>query len=73
MPKTCLPLLTPGRIASLLGVPLHRVQYILSTRPRIQPSARGGTLRLFDQAALECIRNELDDIASRHGGKDGAQ
>ena len=61
----CPNLLTPGRIASDLGVPLHRVQYILSTRGHIQPSARAGTIRLFDKRAMAQIRHELTAIAAR--------
>ena len=64
-------LLTPGRIAERLGVPLPRVLYILSTRPHIQPSARAGCLRLFDHHALAQVRHELNAIAARHAGKGG--
>ena len=66
---TCPNLLTPGRIADALGVPLHRVQHILSTRPQIQPSARAGTLRLFDRAAVEQIWRELNAMDARRGGE----
>lgn len=53
-------LITPGVIARRLGVPLHRVTHILSTRDHIQPSARAGTLRLYDAAAVEAVRKELN-------------
>jgi len=65
---TCPKLLTSGRIAEALGVPLHRVQHVLSTRPHIRPSARAGTLRLFDKAAVAQISEELDSIDARRGG-----
>ncbi len=71
---TCPTLLTPGRIADSLGVPLHRVQHILATRPHIVPSARAGNLRLFDRKAVAKIRHELNAIdarRSRRGGKGG--
>lgn len=55
-------LLTPGRIATESGVPVHRVLYVLRTRRYIRPSARAGTLRLFDRAALAVIRDELTAI-----------
>jgi hypothetical protein len=62
-------LLTPGRIAEQLGVPLPRVLYVLSTRPHIQPSARAGCLRLFDHDALAQVRHELATIDARRAGK----
>ncbi|MFH1919894.1 MAG: hypothetical protein ABIP48_08425 [Planctomycetota bacterium] len=66
---SCPTLLTPGRIAEALGVPLHRVQHILSTRSQICPSARAGTLRLFDKAAVAQIEHELNAIDARRGEK----
>ena len=66
---SCPTLLTPGRIADALSVPLHRVQHILATRPHIQPVARAGTLRLFDKAAVARIRHELNTIDARRDGK----
>jgi len=66
---TCPQLLTPGRIADALGVPLHRVQHVLATRSHIVPSARAGTLRLFDKKAVAQIRHELNAIAARRGRK----
>jgi hypothetical protein len=62
-------LMTPGRIAERLGVPLPRVLYILSTRPHIQPSARAGCLRLFDRKSVAQIRHELNAIAARRDRK----
>jgi hypothetical protein len=61
----CPSLLTSGRIAATLGVPLHRVQHVLATRPYIAPSARAGTLRLFDNVAVAQIRHELNAIDAR--------
>jgi len=62
-------LLTPGRIADELGVPLPRVVYILATRWYIAPAARAGTLRLYDRAAVAQIRHELDSIDARRAGQ----
>ena len=62
-------LLTPGRIAERLEVPLPRVLYILSTRPHIRPSARAGCLRLFDACAVAQVRHELNAIDARRSGK----
>ena len=61
---------TPGVVADELGVSLQRVLYILSTRQHIKPSARAGTLRLYDSKALELIRRELAEIATRRGESD---
>lgn len=63
-------LLTPGRLAAELGVPLHRVLYVLATRQHIRPRARAGTLRLYTRADIGRIREELADMdAQRKGGK----
>lgn len=52
-------LLTSGRMAEALGVPIHRVLHVLATRPEIRPRARAGTLRLYGLDALEAVRTEL--------------
>ena len=49
---------TPGVVARELGVPLHRVQYVLRTRG-IMPAARAGRLRLLDGKAVGAIRDAL--------------
>lgn len=59
---------TVGIIARELGEPLHRVLHVLRTRRHIQPSARAGTLRLFDRAAVAMIRHELNAIDARRTG-----
>jgi hypothetical protein len=58
-------LITPGVIAAQLGVPLHRVAHVLRTRRHIRPSARAGTLRLFDERAVAQVRYELNVIDAR--------
>jgi len=58
---------TPGVVARELGEPLHRVDYVLRTRPEIRPTARAGRLRLFDLAGVEAIREALADIDHRQG------
>jgi len=62
-------LLTPGRLAEELGVPLPRVLYVLSTRRHIVPAARAGTIRLFDRHALAQVRHELNNIDARKAGQ----
>lgn len=61
---------TPGRIAQKLGVPTHRIQYIVATR-KIKPAAYAGRLRLFDRNALARIRHELNAIAARRADLSG--
>jgi hypothetical protein len=41
---------------------LHRVLYVLATRLHIRPSARAGTLRLYDRRAVAMVRHELNAI-----------
>jgi len=60
---------TPGVIAEELGESLQRVQYILRTRPHIQPAALAGRLRLYDRQAVAMIRHECHAIDARRGGK----
>ena len=60
-------LLTPGRIADLLGQPIYRVAYILRTRPHIKPSAKAGNVRLYDRQALAQVRHEVNAIDARRG------
>jgi hypothetical protein len=58
-------LITPGVIAAELREPLHRVLNVLNTRRHIQPSARAGTLRLYDRRAVAMVRHELTAIDAR--------
>ena len=60
---------TPGRLAAEVGVPLHRVLHVLATRSHIQPTARAGTLRLYDADAVAQVRHELNTIDARRAGK----
>ncbi len=59
------PLKTVGRMATILGVSVHQVAYVLRTRPHIQHSAVAGKLRLFDARAVAQVRHELNAIAAR--------
>jgi hypothetical protein len=58
-------LITPGVIAQQLDEPLHRVLNVLATRLHIRPSARAGTLRLYDRKAVAMVRHELNTIDAR--------
>jgi hypothetical protein len=56
-------------IAAELRAPLHRVIHILATRHHIIPSARAGTLRLYDRRAVAMVRHELNAIDARRCSK----
>jgi len=58
-------LITAGVISAELRVPLHRVLNVLATRQHIRPTARAGTLRLYDQKAVAMVRHELNAIDAR--------
>jgi len=58
-------LITPGVIARELREPLHRVLHVLATRKHITPSARAGTLRLYDRRAVAMVGDELNEIDAR--------
>lgn len=62
---------TPGVLARDLGEPLHRVNYILQTRPHIRPAARAGRLRLYDRDPVALIRHELNAIDARQARRGG--
>ena len=72
MKENAVPLLTPGRIAAELGVPLPRVLYVLATRPLIRPRARAGILRLYDRNAVALIRRALNSIEAHRCGQEVA-
>jgi hypothetical protein len=63
-------LITPGVIATELGVALHRVLHVLATRRHIRPAARAGTLRLYDRRGVAMVRDELTAIAARRCRKE---
>ena len=58
-------LVTAGVIAAELREPLHRVLHVLATRGHIRPSARAGTLRLYDRRAMALVHAELKAIDAR--------
>lgn len=63
-------LITSGVIARELRQPLHRVRWVLDTRPDIRPAAYAGIIRLFTRAAIARVRYELNAIdanRSTHG------
>ena len=62
---------TLGKVAQHLQVPVHRVQYIVRSRPHLRPAATAGRLRLFDDKTIEQIAKELQSIDSRGATANG--
>jgi hypothetical protein len=56
---------TAGCIARELNQPLHRVAYILRTRPHIRPTCRAGRLRVYSSQTVAQVRYELNVIDSK--------
>jgi predicted transcriptional regulator len=54
-------LLTVGEISKLLGVEKHRVEYVI-VRRGIKAAARAGAALVYDEAAFERIKRELERI-----------
>ena len=54
-------MLTVGEIAKRLGVPLHRVEYLIRARD-LQPAAWAGGYRVFSEADLAYIGSQLKRI-----------
>jgi len=52
---------TIGEIARRLGVPTHRVEYVIRARG-IQPRGWAGNARVFDEEAFQTIAEELERI-----------
>lgn len=52
-------LLTTGSIADKLDVKIHRVRYVIKSK-KIEHVATAGGYRLYDDAALQKIRNILN-------------
>lgn len=61
------PVLTIGALCRATGQPPHKVRYALQSR-QIQPIARAGRTRLYDDRAAERLRSALAEIESRAAG-----
>ena len=61
--------LTIGEIARRLGAPIHRIEYIISSRG-LKPTLRAGHIRVFSEADVSYIEQILRRIAAeRLGGR----
>ena len=61
-------LATVGEVAKRLNVPVHRIEYVISSRPHIRARAIAGAARCFDDEAIAQIRHELAAIDARRLG-----
>lgn len=52
---------TVGEIARRLGESLHRIEYVIRSR-NIQPTSRAGHVRIFAEADVAHIADELRQI-----------
>jgi DNA-binding transcriptional MerR regulator len=55
---------TVGEIARRLGESLHRIEYVIRSR-NIQPASRAGHVRIFAEADVAHIADELRQIDAR--------
>lgn len=65
-PSTSTTLPTVGEIARRLGESLHRIEYVIRSR-NIQPASRAGHVRVFGEAEVAYIADELRLIDARQG------
>lgn len=59
--------ITAGTMAERLGVPLHKIQYVLRSR-NIKPVGKAGTLRVYSEAQVDEVAENLETINERKGG-----
>ena len=50
---------TSGDVARALNCGVNRVRYILATRDHIRPVGRAGLVWLYDEAAVEAVKEVL--------------
>lgn len=70
-PPTTTPVPTVGEIARRLGESLHRIEYVIRSR-NIQPAGRAGHVRIFAEADVAHIADELRHIDARQEPVTGA-
>lgn len=58
-------ILTAGEIATALGEPQHRIDYVLNTRRHIEYVRKVGNARAYAESVLKVIRQELVKIDAR--------
>ena len=68
-PLNTKPLNTTGVIATRLGFPLHRVDYVIKMRG-IEHTGKAGTARVYSDEQVELIERELRGIEEAQEGDD---
>ena len=63
---------TVTRIASRLGIPRHRVEYVIETRG-ITPIGSAGAARVYDSADVDRIGHEIRLIEGERPAGEGVQ
>jgi DNA-binding transcriptional MerR regulator len=56
--------ITLGVMSSRLNIPIHRVEYLVRARD-IKPVSRAGRFRVFDEQAIETLRQEVSQMEQR--------
>lgn len=59
--------LTIGEIARRLSAPIHRIEYVVSSRG-LQPTMRAGNARVFSESDLQFIGSVLRRIDAERRG-----
>jgi hypothetical protein len=62
---------TVGEIARRLGESLHRIEYVIRSR-HIRPASRAGRVRIFAEADIAHIADELRLIDARQHDEEDA-
>ena len=55
-------LLTVGDLVKLTGQPIHKVEYLLSSR-NITPTQRAGRFRLYGPDTVDRIQREIENMS----------
>jgi DNA-binding transcriptional MerR regulator len=63
-------LLTVGDLVKLTGLPIHKVEYLLSSR-NITPTQRAGRFRLYGPDTVERIKCEVQKMSGAQKKPEG--
>lgn len=61
--------MTIGQMSRAWDVPLWRINYVIATRRIDHAFKAGGSLRMYDRAAVARIQRELGEITIRQFGR----
>ena len=57
-------LLTVGDLGQQLDQPIHKIEYLLSSR-KVTPIQRAGRFRLYSRDTVRFLRGEIDQMETR--------